>query len=415
MRIAYIDAPFGAAGDMLLGAALHAGAGLDAVRAALQTLPLEGWTLDAHSVQRAGFAATKADVTVEDPQPPRTARAIVELIAASPLPERVRDHAVATFELLGDAEAAVHGVPSRRHGTSTRSAASTPSSTSSAPSPGSSRWTSSASTRARCLPAAASCGRAACRRRPRAGALPAGGGLVRAAHGRLPVPAPAVLEIAARCGATLLESRPGEPVAELVTPTAMAIIGATADFTRPAMALERTGIGAGSKDFEDWPNVVRLWIGETSEAAAVRPLALIETNVDDMPGEHLPFLEARLRDAGALDVWWTAVQMKKGRPGLQITAVAARGTAEAVAAALLEHSPTLGVRATELVRYEADREVLEFESSLGPAAVKVKRLPGAPPRVAPEYESARAIAERSGLPIAEVYATLSEEALARLE
>ena len=393
MRIAYIDAPFGAAGDMLLGAALHAGAGLDAVRAALQTLPLEGWTLDAHSVQRAGFAATKADVTVEDPQPPRTARAIVELIAASPLPERVRDHAVATFELLGDAATAVHGVPPadmHLHEVGDVDAIVDVVGT---------------------FAGLESLGV----ERIHAGALPAGGGLVRAAHGRLPVPAPAVLEIAARCGATLLESRPGEPVAELVTPTAMAIIGATADFTRPAMALERTGIGAGSKDFEGWPNVVRLWIGETSEAAAVRPLALIETNVDDMPGEHLPFLEARLRDAGALDVWWTAVQMKKGRPGLQITAVAARGTAEAVAAALLEHSPTLGVRATELVRYEADREVLEFESSLGPAAVKVKRLPGAPPRVAPEYESARAIAERSGLPIAEVYATLSEEALARLE
>ena len=393
MRIAYIDAPFGAAGDMLLGAALHAGAGLDAVRAALQTLPLEGWTLDAHSVQRAGFAATKADVTVEDPQPPRTARAIVELIAASPLPERVRDHAVATFELLGDAEAAVHGVP-----------------------PADMHLHEVGGVDAIVDVVGTFAGLESLGvERIHAGALPAGGGLVRAAHGRLPVPAPAVLEIAARCGATLLESRPGEPVAELVTPTAMAIIGATADFTRPAMALERTGIGAGSKDFEGWPNVVRLWIGETSEAAAVRPLALIETNVDDMPGEHLPFLEARLRDAGALDVWWTAVQMKKGRPGLQITAVAARGTAEAVAAALLEHSPTLGVRATELVRYEADREVLEFESSLGPAAVKVKRLPGAPPRVAPEYESARAIAERSGLPIAEVYATLSEEALARLE
>ena len=146
----------------------------------------------------------------------------------------------------------------------------------------------------------------------------------------------------------------------------------------------------------------------------MRPIALLETNVDDMPGEHLPFLEARLREAGALDVWWTAVQMKKGRPGLQITAVAARADADAVAASMLEHSPTLGVRSTELMRYEAGREVFEFESSLGPAAVKVKRLPGAPPRAAPEYESARVLAERSGLPIAEVYALLEAEALAQL-
>ena len=196
----------------------------------------------------------------------------------------------------------------------------------------------------------------------------------------------------------------------------MAILGATAEFERPALRLDRTGIGAGTRDPEGWPNVVRLWIGEAEErTAGLRPIALLETNVDDMPGEHLPFLEARLREAGALDVWWTAVQMKKGRPGLQITAVALREDADAVAASLLEHSPTLGVRATELLRHEAEREVFEFESSLGPAAVKVKRLPGEPPRAAPEYESARALAERSGLPIAEVYALLTREALEALE
>ena len=248
--------------------------------------------------------------------------------------------------------------------------------------------------------------------------MPAGGGTARAAHGRLPVPAPAVLEMAARSGATLREAQPNEPSTELVTPTAMAIIGAVAEFERPALRLERVGIGAGTRDPEGWPNVVRLWIGEAEASArgrGLRPIALLETNVDDMPGEHLPFLEARLREAGALDVWWTAVQMKKGRPGLQITAVATREDADAVAASLLEHSPTLGVRATELLRYEAEREVFEFESSLGPAAVKVKRLPGEPPRAAPEYESARALAERSGLPIAEVYALLTQEALALLK
>ena len=345
-------------------------------------------------MRRAGFAATKADVTVETPQPARTASEIVAMIEAAALPPRVRDRAVATFELLGSAERAVHGTPegedAHLHEVGGVDAIVDVVGTFAA---------------LEALGVERIC----------ASGLPAGGGTARAAHGRLPVPAPAVLEMAARSGATLLEAQPGEPPSELVTPTAMAILGATADFARPALRIERVGIGAGTRDPEGWPNVVRLWVGEAeASATGLRPIALLETNVDDMPGEHLPFLEARLREAGALDVWWAAVQMKKGRPGLQITAVAAREDADAVAASMLEHSPTLGVRATELLRYEAEREVFEFESSLGPAAVKVKRLPGEPPRAAPEYEHARALAERSGLPIAEVYALLEREALEQL-
>ena len=399
MRVVYVDARFGAAGDMLLGAALDAGADLEGVREALRALPIDGWSLDAHTVSRAGFAATKADVSVETPQPARTASEIVAMIETAALPERVRERAVATFELLGSAERAVHGTPegedAHLHEVGGVDAIVDVVGTFAA------------------LEALGV-------ERIYGSGLPAGGGTARAAHGRLPVPAPAVLEMAARSGATLLEAKPGEPPSELVTPTAMAILGATAQFTRPALRLERTGIGAGSRDPEGWPNVVRLWIGEAEAGApeaggGLRPIALLETNVDDMPGEHLPFLEARLREAGALDVWWAAVQMKKGRPGLQITAVAAREDADAVAASMLEHSPTLGVRSTELLRYEAEREVFEFESSLGPAAVKVKRLPNEPPRAAPEYESARTLAEQSGLPLAEVYALLTREALEALE
>ena len=403
-RAAYVDAQFGAAGDMLLGAALDAGADPGAVRAALDALPLEGWSLDVRRVRRGGFAATRAEVAIAAPQPPRTARAIAGLIAGAALPERVRERSIAAFGLLGDAERAVHGLPegedAHLHEVGGADAIVDVVGT---------------------FAALEALGAEAIH----AGPLPAGGGAARSAHGRLPVPAPAVLEIAARRGATLLPARPGEPAAELVTPTAMAIVGAAAEFSRPALRLERVGAGAGRRDFADWPNVSRIWIGETAGDAAsadgggagpaARPVALLETNVDDMPGEHLPFLDARLREAGALDVWWTAVQMKKGRPGLQIAAVAARADAGAVAAALLAHSPTLGVRSAELTRYEAAREEFGFESSLGPAAVKVKRLPGAPPRAAPEYESARDLAERSGLPLAEVYARLSAEALALLD
>ena len=393
-RVAYLDPVSGVSGDMLLGAIVAAGLAPEDLAAAIAPLALPGWSLEAEAVQRAGFAATKLHVRVEEAAPSRSLGAILELIEGSALHPADREQAGRVFRLLGEAEAAVHG----------------------AESPEASHLHEVGAVDAIVDVVGAVAGlRLLGVEQLYCGPLPLGGGTVRAAHGRLPVPAPAVLEIAARAAVPLAAPFAAEPAVELVTPTGAALVAALAVFERPALTLERVGIGAGGRDPEGWPNVLRLWLGRASAAGlATRRLVLVETNVDDMSPEHLPYLEARLREAGARDVWWAAVQMKKGRPGLQISAVADVSAEQDVASALLRHSSTLGVRTTPLTRYEAEREVLRFDSSLGPGAVKVKRLPGEPPAVAPEYEQARALAERHDLPLAEVYRVLTEEGRARL-
>ncbi len=201
---------------------------------------------------------------------------------------------------------------------------------------------------------------------------------------------------------------------ELVTPTGAAIITTLAKFERPAMTIEAVGYGAGSRDIAGRPNALRLWLGQRLQEAG-RTMVLIETNIDDMSPELLAYAQEKLLAAGAADVWFTPIQMKKNRPGVMLSLICGEAQEEALARLLLRETSTLGVRARPVHRWEAERETLEFESSLGPAAVKVKRLPGEPPRVAPEYEPCKRLAEKTGLPLAEVYRIVEAEAEAKLD
>jgi uncharacterized protein (DUF111 family) len=178
------------------------------------------------------------------------------------------------------------------------------------------------------------------------------------------------------------------------------------------MRLESVGYGAGGRDPADRPNVLRLWLGETETPA--RLMRLVETNIDDMTPELFGYVQERLLAAGAADVWFTPVQMKKNRPGVMLSVLCREALEADVVRIILNETTTLGMRSQEVRRFEAEREPLEFDSSLGRAAVKVKRLPGEPPRVAPEYEACRSLAEVSGLPLAEVYRIVTAEALALL-
>jgi uncharacterized protein (DUF111 family) len=143
-------------------------------------------------------------------------------------------------------------------------------------------------------------------------------------------------------------------------------------------------------------------------------MLLLETNIDDMTPEMLAYVQAKLLDEGAADAWLSPVTMKKGRAAVVLSALCAEADEERIARLLLRETSTLGVRVRPVHRWEAEREVIEFESSLGPAAVKVKRLPGERPSAAPEYESCRRLAEASGLPIAQVYRIIQSEAEDRL-
>ncbi len=232
-RTAYLDPVSGISGDMLLGAIAAAGVDPDDLASELAPLHLPGWRIEAAPTQRAGFAATAVTVHLDGDPPSRTLRDILDLIDGSGLPTADRARAASVFRLLGEAESAVHGAESAE-GAHLHEVGAVDAIVD----------VCGAVVGLRLLGVE----RLAC------GPLPLGAGSVRAAHGRLPVPAPAVLEIAARANLPLAAPRPGEPEVELTTPTGVAIVAALATFDRPALTLERVGVGAGRRDLEGWPN-----------------------------------------------------------------------------------------------------------------------------------------------------------------
>ena len=385
-RIAYLDCFSGISGDMLLGALVDAGLSPDALRAELAKLPVAGYRLDVEKTQRAGLAATKVTVALEEAaQPHRKLPDVLALIDASALPAEDKARGSEVFQRLARAEAAVHGVE---------------------PEAVDFHEVGAVDAIVDVLGAVAGL-RLLGVEQLYCSPLPAGGGWARSAHGRLPVPAPATLALLAEAGAPL-QAGPDVDM-ELVTPTGAAIVAALARFERPAMVVHAAGYGAGSRDLDDRPNCLRLWLGE---ALPGRPptMLLVETNIDDMSPELYGYAQERLFEAGAADVWFQAIQMKKNRPGVLLSVLCPIGREDAVVDVLLGETSTLGVRVSEVSRHEAERETLEFESSLGRAAVKVKRLPGRPPVAAPEYEACARIARDRGLPLQEVYRTVQNEA-----
>ena len=179
------------------------------------------------------------------------------------------------------------------------------------------------------------------------------------------------------------------------------------------MTVEAVGYGAGTRDPAGRANVLRLWLGEGTPQRGTRPMLVIETNIDDMTPEMLAYVQEKLLAEGAADAWLQPIAMKKGRPATLLSVICHEARRGAAGPMMLRETSTLGVRVRPVERWEAEREVVEFESSLGPAAVKVKRLPGERPQVAPEYEHCRRIAQDTGLPIAEVYRVVQAEGEAR--
>lgn len=391
MRIAYVDCFSGISGDMLLGALLDAGADIDALRSALAGLGVAGWELRSERATRAGLTATKAHVVLaESPQPHRRLADILELLEGSSLPQSDKAHASAVFRCLAQAEAKVHGVT-----------------------PGDVEFHEVGAIDAIVDIVGSVVGlRLLGVERTYCSPLPAGGGTARGSHGVLPVPAPATLKLIAMANAPLAPASADRPM-EMVTPTGAALVTTLATFDRPPMHVDAVGYGAGGRDPEGWPNVLRLWLGE-AQPSPRPPMLLIETNIDDMNPEIYGYVQERLFAGGAADVWLQSVQMKKNRPGVMLSVLCAVDREDAIVALLLRETSTLGLRVSEVRRHEAERDSFEFDSSLGRAAVKVKRLPGRPPRVAPEYESCRALADASRMPLSDVYRIVEQEALTRL-
>ena len=232
--------------------------------------------------------------------------------------------------------------------------------------------------------------------------VPTGGGKIRIAHGECSVPAPATAELL--CGIPLAESG---IQSEMTTPTGAAILSTLADAfgPLPAMKIERIGYGAGQKDFAERPNILRLLVGETVDAAAADAdqVCVLETNLDNLSGELIGYCTTRLWELGVLDVFTTAIQMKKNRPGVTLTVLCRPADAAAVEAVLFRETSTLGVRRWTAARTVLRREPHTVSTPWGPVEGKLGWHADQQPRFAPEFESCRQIAEARGVPLHEVY------------
>lgn len=346
-RVAWWHCFSGIAGDMALGSLVDAGADLDLVERELVALPVGGWSLEARPVIRGGLAATQVVVHVRDTPVVRTHAHIVGLITEARLPERARRRALAAFAALAEVEGRLHGRPASQvhfHEVGGTDAI---------------------------VDIVGTCVALEVLGvdEVRSSAVAQGSGMVRSAHGLLPVPAPAVVELLA--GAPTYGT--DVPV-ELTTPTGAALLASTVQGwgPMPAMRVERVGRGAGSRELDGRPNLVQVVIGEaaTDSAEPGHPLTILETNLDDVTGEVLAHAVAALVDAGALDAWVTPIIGKKGRPAHQLSVAAEPSCADRLRELIVAETGTLGVRSHHLGRWTATREVSEVSVEGYPVRVK---------------------------------------------
>jgi pyridinium-3,5-bisthiocarboxylic acid mononucleotide nickel chelatase len=379
VKVAYFDCPSGAAGDMIMASLLDAGVSRARLEDELGKLRLPGWRLAVREVMKGDFRATKVDVEIDrEAHHHRSLSDILEILARSGLEASVRERAARIFTRLADAEARVHGTDResvRFHDVGAVDAI----------------VDVTGSVLALDLAGA---------QQVHVSALPIGGGLVGGPHGRIPVPGPGTAELLR-----------GFPVvdtgvrAELVTPTGAAILTTLAASAgrMPALTVEAVGYGAGTKDLPGTPNVLRCFLGRTVDGAAADETVLqVETTIDDMSPQLYETLIERVFEAGALDVFLQPVIMKRGRPGVVVTALCMPERVGDLSRALFEESTTIGVRWSEWRRARLRREMVTITTAYGTIPFKVSRLGDRIVTVTPEFADVARIAREKSLPVREV-------------
>lgn len=372
---------------MILGALLDMGLPLESLREELLKLPLRGYRLEAQRVHRSGLHATKLDVIVEQPHEHAHGHAhepghrglheILELLERSALEGAIKERSAAFFRRLAAAEGAVHGIaPEQVHFHEVGAVDSI-------------------------VDVVGGVIGLAWLRADRfvASPLNLGSGTVSMSHGTFPVPPPAT--------ASLVKGAPvyGAGDGELLTPTgALLVTGhATSYGPLPLLRPEHIGHGAGSRDTPGRPNVLRIVVGEEDAGAGDR-VVVLEAELDDMSPQLFGPLLDRLLEAGALDAYFTAIQMKKGRPGVLITALVPPPRREAVEELLFTETTTLGVRRQEWERTTLEREVVAVETQYGPIGIKLARRAGRVLNAQPEFEDCQRAARSHGVPVKEAWA-----------
>jgi hypothetical protein len=402
MATYHLDCSSGIAGDMFLGACLDLGMPVEVLSEVVARLGLSGVSVESRKASRGGFVGTRFRVLqdgkpIEGPDPEehhhhdhgrhhhhdhshhhghtRGLAEIRDLIQRSALAQPVKERALRLFQRLGEAEAKAHGMPIERvHFHEVGAIDSIVD-----------------------LVGAAAAIEHLAPERLTCGPINVGSGRVKMAHGEVPIPAPATAE--------LLRGAPihGGPGGELTTPTGAVLLAELVDefVDLPAMVLEGVGYGLGKKDLPTQPNALRLLRGQAGEARA--EILVVECEVDNLPGEGFGFLMERLLAAGALDVYFTPVQMKKNRPGTLVTLLCRRQQLAELSGLLLAESGSLGCRYHAAARLEAEREILEVQTAFGSVRIKRARLAGRPLAAAPEFEDCRRLALASGVPWRDVY------------
>jgi uncharacterized protein (TIGR00299 family) protein len=378
MRIAYLDCASGVSGDMMLGALVDAGVDLAVIQNGIDSLGLPGCRLVGEEVKKKGFRATKVRVEHQPEHIHRHLSHIVQMIDRSVLAARQKELARRIFTRLGQAEAKVHGQPLEKvHFHEVGAADSIADIVGSAIG-----WDLLAADRIVCSP------------------IPTGQGAVTIAHGRVSIPAPATAELLK--GAPLA---PSAVRAELTTPTGAAIVTTVANEFGglPAMSLEAVGYGAGERDLEEQPNLLRILVGQTTREPWSDEAWMLETNMDDCTGELIAHCTARLIESGALDVYTTAIQMKKNRPAVKLSVLCQAPDAAKMESILFRETTTLGVRRWPVQRHKLRRQAHTVHTRWGPIEGKLAIHADGAVRYAPEFESCQRVASQHEAPLRDVY------------
>ncbi|MCL6471496.1 MAG: nickel pincer cofactor biosynthesis protein LarC [Firmicutes bacterium] len=387
MKIAYFNCFAGISGDMVVGALLDLGLPIEVLEEELSKIAIGDYEIKAKRTTRQHIGAVKFNVSADEQKVVRTWSSIRELIEASALSDKVKTDSLLIFKRIAEAEAKVHRksidqIHFHEVG-AIDSIVDVVSSVVGLDYLGIDKVYSSP--------------------------VATGIGMAKTEHGMIPLPAPATLEILE--GAPIYSSG---IASELTTPTGAAILMQYATFTEeiPQMRLEKTGYGAGARNLEI-PNVLRVLLGE--EAEAVGEVILIETNIDDISPEVLGYTMDSLLENGALDVWFTPIEMKKNRPAVMLSVLASAGLEENMIDKIFSETSTLGVRVSKQSRRVAERDIISVETPLGRIHTKVGKYKGKIISVAPEYDDVSRIAMLKERPLREVFDMAREAAIEKLK
>ncbi len=382
MKTLYFDCFAGASGNMILGALVALGVDEKELIEQIKLLNITDFEIEFRAMDKSGISAIHADVKVPHEHAHRHLHTIEKIINDSRLDEKIKRRAIEIFTRLAEAEAKIHGIDVQKvnfHEVGAMDAI---------------------------IDVVGACigfeilgiEKFVCSK------IHVGSGFAKMAHGKFPIPPPAVAE--------LLQNAPiyaSEIEGELITPTGAAIIATVCDEfgNLPEIIVEKTAYGAGTRDYKDFPNALRLILGDVqSPKSKVQSphLLQIETNLDDVSPEILGFVMEKAFDLGAMDCWFTPIQMKKNRPATLISILCKPSEKEKFINLLISETPTLGVRVSEVERICLEREISSVETKFGEIPIKIARFGEKIVNIKPEFEILREIAKRENLPLREVEA-----------